>query len=43
MGVTTAMIPSLAAHCMADACHATNPKPPTQDEYERLFEEGIGG
>jgi 4-hydroxybutyrate dehydrogenase len=43
MGVTTAMIPSLAAHCMTDACHATNPKPPTQDEYERLFEEGIGG
>ncbi len=42
MGVTTAMIPSLAAHCMTDACHATNPKPPTQDEYERLFQEGIG-
>ncbi|NQW00096.1 MAG: iron-containing alcohol dehydrogenase [Rhodospirillales bacterium] len=42
MGVTNAMIPDLAQHCMTDACHFSNPKRPTVDEYEAMFAEALG-
>jgi len=42
MGVTDAMVPALARHCMTDACHFTNPKQPTVGEYETMFVEAIG-
>lgn len=41
MGVTRDMIPSLARHCMTDACHASNPKQPTIEEYEEMFDEAL--
>ncbi len=42
MGVTDAMIPDLAQHCMTDACHFSNPKRPTVEEYEVMFGEAMG-
>ena len=42
MGVTAEMVPSLATHCLTDACHFANPVQPTQEEYEALFHEAIG-
>ncbi len=42
MGVTADMIPDLAVHCMTDACHFTNPKLPTVEEYEAMFREAMG-
>jgi alcohol dehydrogenase class IV len=42
MGVTEGMVPDLAAHCMTDACHFSNPKRPTVEEYEVMFVEAIG-
>ena len=41
MGVTADMVPKLAAHCMTDACHFTNPKQPTVHEYADMFGEAI--
>lgn len=42
MGVIADMVPNLAAHCMKDACHFTNPKQPTSEEYVDMFYEAIG-
>lgn len=42
MGVTDAMIPDLAKHCMTDACHFSNPKRPTVEEYEVMFDQARG-
>ena len=42
MGVVDDMVPDLAAHCMTDACHFSNPKRPTVEEYEVMFIEAIG-
>ncbi len=42
MGVSADMIPELARHCMTDACHYSNPKRPTVEEYEVMFEQAIG-
>jgi alcohol dehydrogenase class IV len=41
MGVVDDMVPDLAAHCMTDACHFSNPKRPTVEEYEVMFIEAI--
>ena len=41
MGVTADMVPKLAAHCMTDACHFTNPKQPSVQEYAEMFGEAI--
>ena len=42
MGVVDDMVPDLAVHCMTDACHFSNPKRPTAEEYEVMFIEAIG-
>lgn len=42
MGVTSSLIPDLAQHCMTDACHFSNPKRPTVDEYEVMFADAMG-
>ena len=42
MGVVDDMVPDLAVHCMTDACHFSNPKRPTVEEYEVMFIEAIG-
>ena len=42
MGVVDDMVPDLATHCMTDACHFSNPKRPTAEEYEVMFIEAIG-
>jgi alcohol dehydrogenase class IV len=42
MGVVDEMVPDLAVHCMTDACHFSNPKRPTAEEYEVMFIEAIG-
>ena len=42
MGVTADMVPDLAIHCMTDACHLSNPKRPSVEEYEAMFIEAIG-
>jgi alcohol dehydrogenase class IV len=42
MGVNAVMVPALARHCMGDACHFTNPKQPTVQEYETMFFDAIG-
>ena len=42
MGVVDDMVPDLALHCMTDACHFSNPKRPTAEEYEVMFIESIG-
>jgi len=42
MGVTSDMVPDLAQHCMTDACHFSNPKRPSVDEYEVMFADAMG-
>jgi alcohol dehydrogenase class IV len=42
MGVTSDMIPDLSEHCMTDACHFSNPKIPTVEEYHKMFADAIG-
>jgi 4-hydroxybutyrate dehydrogenase len=42
MGVTDDLIPALAQHCMTDACHFSNPKRPTVEEYEVMFRDAMG-
>ncbi|MEH6526057.1 MAG: iron-containing alcohol dehydrogenase [Sneathiella sp.] len=42
MGVTHEMIADLSDHCMTDACHFSNPKIPTVEEYHVMFAEAIG-
>jgi 4-hydroxybutyrate dehydrogenase len=42
MGVVDEMVPDLAVHCMTDACHFSNPKRPTAEDYEVMFIEAIG-
>lgn len=42
MGVTSSLIPDLAQHCMTDACHFSNPKRPTVEEYEVMFADAMG-
>lgn len=42
MGVRAEAIPDLARHCMADACHFTNPKIPTVGEYEAMYRDALG-
>lgn len=41
MGVRTDMIPKLVAYSMTDACHFSNPKIPTEDDYERMLDDAI--
>jgi alcohol dehydrogenase class IV len=41
MGVTEDMIPGLAEHSMTDPSNATTPRLPSQDEWEKLFEEAM--
>ena len=43
MGVTDAMIPDLAIHCMSDPCHFANPVQPTVDQYEQMFADAMAG
>ncbi|MDD9906378.1 MAG: iron-containing alcohol dehydrogenase [Rhodospirillaceae bacterium] len=42
MGVTSDMVPALIEHCMTDACHFSNPKVPTREEYEGMFTDALG-
>lgn len=42
MGVREDMVPALSRHCMNDACHLTNPKLPTVEEYETMFRTALG-
>jgi alcohol dehydrogenase class IV len=42
MGVKSEMIPDLIEHCMTDACHFSNPKVPTREEYEVMFNDALG-
>ena len=41
MGVTEEMIPHLVAHSMTDPSNATNPRLPSQEEWEKLFLEAM--
>ena len=43
MGVTDAMLPDLAIHCMSDPCHFANPVQPTVDQYEQMFADAMAG
>lgn len=43
MGVTGADIPALAAQAERDHTNATNPRPATAADYERLFAEALDG
>jgi alcohol dehydrogenase class IV len=41
LGVTGEAIPVLADHAMKDACMATNPRNPTRQEIEKLYESSL--
>ncbi|MBM3516812.1 MAG: iron-containing alcohol dehydrogenase [Alphaproteobacteria bacterium] len=41
MGVHDAVIPRIAAAALKDHCHATNPRPATAADYQRMLEESF--
>jgi alcohol dehydrogenase class IV len=42
VGVTTAQVPALVKHALADACHTFNPRQPvTAQDFEALFTEAL--
>lgn len=43
IGITSDMIPALAEHAAKDICNATNPRQPSAEDYQHLFEIAIGG
>lgn len=42
MGIRPEMFAGCIEHALADICHLTAPRPPSPDEYHRLFEQASG-
>jgi 4-hydroxybutyrate dehydrogenase len=42
MGVTSSHVPAIARAAVEDHSHATNARPATVEDYERMLSEAIG-